>query len=623
LYDGIYDYYRNDSTAKDPFYDGPSVFFTSAPEQSSVKMIFTGGYTKAFSDVHHLTFADMSRLEFASMRNGAIYTWGQDSSLTISGITNEKSGNWDVDFLENSTEGNCGGAIDADSARVSIVNNSGVRFSDNKALAAPVSSGNQNQGSTSSGGASASVDRSYTINLFGYKLSFEFGFGLGFKYEYDDPQTPVVEQMDICGGAINLVDSTLTMNGNEAVTFTYNSAVDYGGAISASPGNNSIVDISNNGLVLFEENKTSGHVQNGHVVGGGGGAIFLGSQGRLVMDSNTGDIIFKKNLAAAAGGAIYHGGQSHQSTANSLVWTNNTGNIVFENNTAGGTGGAIYIHNDGRLEMVGNTGIIRFDYNNAGVSGGAISAPHAEVSLVNNNEIIFCDNLVYHQGVAPEDRDSFSNYYVGGAIHGSNIQIHNNGTVLFQRNAEIADDGSFRLRSIYADGNEVSLSAGRGQSIEFRDSIYVGSDLHLNSGYDNKTQEGDIIFTGATTVEDLEKVKTYYKANWWNTGNVDTTPTEKEIENSRTSIVLGETWLNGGRVRVENGAIFKACYFTLNNGSKSTLRIHDAKVVNIDYRGEVSTNTYVKVGQGAMLEILGHSAIEGGQLIFADGAKWS
>ncbi len=280
----------------------------------------------------------------------------------------------------------------------------------------------------------------------------------------------------------------------------------------------------------------------------------------------------------------------------------------------------------GRLLMDGNTGVISFDHNQAGVSGGAISAYNAFVTLNHNSEIIFSDNLVYHQGVAPEDTDSFSSYYVGGAIYGTNIQIHNNGSVLFQRNAEIADDGSFRLRSLYVEGSsdllEVSLSAGKGQTIEFRDSIYTHSDLHLNSGYADLPQTGDIIFTGATTVEDLKTVKQYYKDNWWNTGNVDTTPTEKEIEDSRTSIVLGETWLNGGRLRVEKGAIFKVCYLTLNDGSNSTLRIDDAKVVNINYRGEVSTATHVKVGKGTTLEILGHSSIEGGKLVFGDGARW-
>ncbi len=618
LTNGTYSYTRNDATATEAFYSGPSLFITSAPEQSEVKMIFTGGYTKAFDSVHALTFADMQRLEFTAMQSGVIYTWGHDSSLTISGITDEKSGNWDVEFFGNKTSGACGGAIDADYARVRIENNGGVRFSENNALAGTVSSENQNQGSTSSGGASASVGQSYTLNLFGYKLSFEFGFGLGFSYEHDNPETPVVEQMDICGGAINLVDSSLTMNNNEAVTFTYNSAKDYGGAISASPGINSTIEISQNGHVLFSENKAHGHVQNDHVAGGGGGAIYIGSQGSLVMNSNTGDIIFSKNLAAAAGGAIYHGGQTLQNEGNSLLWSNNTGNIIFEDNSAGGSGGAIYLHEGGRLEMSGNTGVIRFDRNNAGVSGGAISAKDAFVTLEHNSEIFFCDNLVYHQNVAPEDRDSFSSYYVGGAIYGSNIQIHNNGTVLFQRNAEIADDGSFRLRSIYADGTEeVSLSAASGNSIEFRDSIYVASDLHLNSEYDNQPQGGDIIFTGETTVEDLETVKTYYKENWWNTQNVDPTPTQDEIDNSRTSIVLGDTWLNGGRLRVEKGAIFKSGYLTLNNGSKSTLRINDAKVVNL------YNDSHISVGEGTMLEILGHSAIEGGKLIFTDGSKWS
>ena len=629
LANGTYAYSRNDPNAEQPFYNGPSLFFTSAPEQSSVKMIFTGGYTKAFSDVHALTFADMNRLEFSSMRAGVIYSWGNSSSLTISGVTDEKSGNWDVEFLENSIKGNSGGAIDADKTCVSIDYNGGVRFSENEALAQIVSSGNQNQEST--GGAGVSANSAYAFSLFGLNLSFEFGFNLGFSYEKEDnPQTPEVEQKDICGGAINLVDSTLSMKENQDVTFTYNSAVDYGGAIFASPGINSIIEISQNGQVLFQENRTAGHVQNDHIVGGGGGAIFIGSQGSLVMDGNTGAIIFKKNLAAAAGGAIYHGGQSFQNEGSSLALTNNTGNISFEGNIASGTGGAIHMQQGGRLEMSHNSGIISFDHNEAGVSGGAISALNAFVTLNHNSEVLFCDNIVFRQMIDGDEKDSFSSYYVGGAIYGSNIQIHNNELVLFRRNAEIVADDYFRLRSLYVEGTtqhlEVSLSAGKGQSIEFHDSIYIDApELHLNSSYADIPQVGDIIFTGETTVEDLEMVKSAWKEKGWNTQNVTTTATDKEIEESRTSIVLGETYLNGGRLRVEKGAIFKSCGIFLNNGSKSTLRLFDGKFVNIDASGNTSDSSGASlyVGTGTTLEILGHSAIEGGQLTFADGAKWS
>lgn len=637
LANGTYAYSRNDPNAEQPFYNGPSLFFTSAPEQSSVKMIFTGGYTKAFSEVPELTFADMNRLEFSSMRSGAIYSWGNGSSLTISGVTDEKAGNWDVEFLENSIKGNSGGAIDADKTCVSIDYNGGVRFSENEALAQIVSSGNQNQGNSgnqnqeSTGGAGVSANSAYAFSLFGLNLSFEFGFNLGFSYEKEDnPQTPEVEQKDICGGAINLVDSTLSMNGNQDVTFTYNSAVDYGGAIFASPGINSRIEFSNNGQLLFLENRTSGHVQNDHVVGGGGGAIFIGSQGSLVMDGNTGAIIFKKNLAAAAGGAIYHGGQSFQNEGSSLALTNNTGNISFEGNIASGTGGAIHMQQGGRLEMSHNTGIISFDHNEAGVSGGAISALNAFVTLNHNSEVLFCDNIVFRQMIDGDEKDSFSSYYVGGAIYGSNIQIHNNELVLFQRNAEIVADDYFRLRSLYVEGTtqhlEVSLSAGKGQSIEFHDSIYIDApELHLNSSYADIPQVGDIIFTGETTVEDLEMVKSAWKEKGWNTQNVTTTATDKEIEESRTSIVLGETYLNGGRLRVEKGAIFKSCGIFLNNGSKSTLRLFDGKFVNIDASGNTSDSSGASlyVGTGTTLEILGHSTIEGGQLTFADGARWS
>lgn len=630
LYDGVdYTYQRNEENA--PFISGATgrdtLLFTSAAGANNVTLSFASGNTQAFYEINSLTFENLKRLKFSSMSSGAIYsekTTGIGTSLTISGIMDNNAGTNDVYFSNNSVTGNCGGAIHAISTTVGIDDNGGVLFDGNKAKAGEASSGNQG---TTSGGVGGGVAQGYTLSLFGVQLSFEFGFNFGFKYEYDDPETSEVEGMDICGGAVNIVDSTLTMNANEGVTFTNNSAGDYGGAISASP--DSTVQISHNGQVLFQDNITTGHVQKGHVVGGAGGAIFVGQRGQLVMDSNKDDIIFKANQAAAAGGAIYFGGQSFTDDIVSIALTNTAGDISFDGNTTGGTGGAIYLLQGGRLAIAGNKGDVRFERNHAGVSGGAISAMDAFVTIEHNQQVVFSDNLIFRQDVNPEDIDSFTSYYVGGAIYGTNIQIHNNESVLFERNAERVANDYFRLRSLYVEGSaehsEVSLSAGAGQTIEFRDSIYIaaGIQLHLNSGYANLKQEGDIIFTGATTVKDLETVKKDWVDNNWTSGDVPLTASDAEIEDSRTSIVLGTTILNGGRLRVEKGAIFKSYNIHLNEGSNSTLRIDDAKVVNIFSNGDVGSNSYIRVYKGSTLEILGNSTIEGGKLIFDDGANWS
>ncbi|MBR5878118.1 MAG: hypothetical protein IKY91_01110, partial [Akkermansia sp.] len=102
---------------------------------------------------------------------------------------------------------------------------------------------------------------------------------------------------------------------------------------------------------------------------------------------------------------------------------------------------------------------------------------------------------------------------------------------------------------------------------------------------------------------------------------VDTTVTTTEIENSRTSIVLANTLLQAGRLRVEKGAIFKGNRIFINGSS--TLRIDDAKVVNIDNKGNIDKYSFVEVGTGATLEILGHSTIEGGTLKFSDASNWN
>ena len=641
LYNGKdYNYVRSEADA--PFISGSTgldtLLFTSVAGHDEAMLIFTGGNTQAFYEIHNLGFKNLSRLKFKSMSSGVIYSEGNravTSTLEISGIKDNTAED-DVYFFGNSNTGNCGGAINASYTAITISDNGGVIFEGNKASAASGSNENQNQ--TSTGGGGVSVGHKYSLSLFGLDLSFEFGFGFGFSYTYDNPATPEVEpSIDICGGAINIVDSSLTMNGNEGVTFTKNRTADYGGAISASPGTMSSVIINENGKVLFQENVTTGHVQDGYVAGGGGGAIFIGKQGSLQMYKNTGDIIFTQNMAAAAGGAIYHGGQNLGAQDKSLSWVGNTGNISFVDNVAMGTGGAIHMVTGGILEMAENTGVIIFEKNKAGVSGGAISALDAFVTMYDNTSIIFRDNIVFHQDIHSKETDSFSSFYVGGAIYGTDIQIHNNGSVLFERNAEIVEENFFRLRSLYVDGSydkylegpsayppvSVSLSAGEEQFIEFRDSIYIkGANLNLNSSYADTPQTGDIIFTGKTTVEDLEKVKQDWRV-YGLAENVSLDVTEAEILASRTSIVLGETHLNGGRLRVEKGAIFKSAGISLAEDSNSTLRVDDATLVNINTSAATSSATSINVGRGTTLEVFGHSTIEGGQLNFADGARWS
>ena len=564
LFDSV-DYIFNASTATKPFYRGEnSLFFTSAPKQSSVNLKFKNGYTKAFfmGQGQDLTFADMKHLLFRSMNDGAISTTGYaadlHSQLTFSGITDEDENTSDVVFEHNNIKGNAGAAIDAVHSDVSFESNGGVRFYDNKVLDGTVSSQNQDQGEE--------------------------------------------ENKDLCGGAINLVSSTLSMKDNQSITFELNSAVDYGGAISASAGEDSLVDISRNkGQILFQQNDTTGRAENIYIAGGSGGAIFIGAAGSLVMNSNEGSVIFTKNKAAMDGGAICVG-------------------------------------DNGRLEMTGNTGEIRFEHNKAGGNGGAISALDAVVALNNNSKVIFSDNLVFFQEVNPETADSRICYHVGGAIYGSNIQIHNNESVLFQRNAEIAADGSFRLRSLYADSlsgsTEVSLSAGENQAIEFHDGIYVGSNgsykpvIHLNSIYNNLHQAGDIIFTGETTEKDLEIVK---KAVFGQDAEIEIT--DAEILNSRTSTVLGYTYLFGGRLSVEKGAVFKSIGLELVRQSNATLRLEDATYVNLDTNGNIannsnsdsnsanSTNSNLVIHESTTLEISGNSTIEGGKVIFYEGSN--
>ncbi|MBO5683550.1 MAG: PEP-CTERM sorting domain-containing protein, partial [Akkermansia sp.] len=272
-----------------------------------------------------------------------------------------------------------------------------------------------------------------------------------------------------------------------------------------------------------------------------------------------------------SGGAIYGGSYS-------TITLSNNGSVTFSGNTASGQ----YTH------------------------GGAIYGDvHSTITLSNNGSVTFSGNTAF----------ASSSYFAasGGAIYTrGDLSIRNNDSVEFYQNAEVENGNTYRLRSIYADGgsdDEISLSAAAGKSITFRDSVYIasGSTVNLNADYTYLDEEGesvtirqtgDIIFTGATTVDDLYTVK----------GNV--AGTTKEIRLSRTTEVNTLTNLYGGRLRVEEGAIYQGQGITAMKGSGATVRVQNATLSQVGY--DLIFNA------GTALEVAGNSTIRGNVSLLAD-----
>lgn len=390
-----------------------------------------------------------------------------------------------------------------------------------------------------------------------------------------------------CAGG-SIVGESVMMNNNGRVCFNGNVAEIAGGAIE---GEEIIID--NNGSVEFFRNTVS---ENGY-----GGAI---SAEKLVLSNNY-VVSFHGNSACSLdfdsqGGAIY-------GTYGDITLDNNV-SVIFSSNTSSSSSstalaGAIYGGIGMEVSLSDNSNVSFSENTTSGMSaaGGAIYGnTETNIMMDRNGSVVFSGNKTISDGAEA----------CGGAIYTvENLNICNNDSVLFEKNVEKVGD-TYRLRSIYAGGSgcALSLSAAAGKSIEFRDSVYVGSGatVNLNADYTyldddgvsvTVEQKGDILFTGATTVDDLYEVK----------GKVY--GTDEEVLASRTTEVNALTNLYGGRLRVEDGAIYQGQGIMVHEGSAATVLVKDA---TLNHDGFALT-----FNAGTTLQVEGESLIVGDVLMLA------
>ena len=377
----------------------------------------------------------------------------------------------------------------------------------------------------------------------------------------------------------------------EDFTCCYSDSYEEGGAFSIyyyTSGDTNGVSMNNNGSVMFNNNTVCG-------LGAAGGAVYV-HNGYISMNNN-GAVIFSQNRAIsdnenglAWGGAI--------SCSGGDITLNDNGCVIFAENEAVS---AYHSAGAGAIEVwrgnltINNNGQVSFKNNSAEVinfgstpDGGAIFQGSGAFYLCNNGRVEFTGN----QGSAIRTQ--------------GDLYVHNNGQVLFEKNVQVSYDGSYRLRGIYSSGEIISLSAGEKQSIEFRDSVYIrsGTIVQLNADYENDNgnvikQQGDIIFTGAYTEKYLNEFLAIEGEN--------SKATADEIRLSRTSEVYTMTNLYGGRLRVEDGAIYKGLGITAHEGSEATVRVKDAMLNHTGYE--------LHFFEGTKLEALGASEIFGDVIV--------
>ena len=361
-----------------------------------------------------------------------------------------------------------------------------------------------------------------------------------------------------------------------------------GGAIYVEPG----IYLNRNSSLTFSDNRAysaEGNASDENASASGGAIFAAGSE--LVEISANDEVSFSNNAASCSNffNAYSYGGAI---CADSISITGNV-EVSYIKNSA--SSGALSMD----VDAPGS-----YSY------GGAIYVREAGIlSLSSNQKVVFSGNRAYSSASYQDLRGQHAraSYSYGGAIYGeslSEISIVGNGSVVFEKNAEIlSSTGQYRLRGIYTLGN-LNLSAPENGEIRFNESLYVNGNLLLN--YENNST-GDVIFSGRNTEAHLNEILSDVR--------VGRTATEEEIQRSRTSEIDSMTQLYGGRLCVEDGAVYQGKGITVHAASNAAVRVKDAV---LKHTGNLTLNERTSLELAGDNEISGNvNLLSGSTLIFS------
>ena len=573
-------------TSSQELKENGSILFTIEEDSDPYSLTFKGGANKAFYNVSTLAIEDIGLVTFEGLKESNY----DDSSLysyyyggAIHATTLRLKGNSRVTFTGNIVNGTrsftsvYGGAIyGANGATITISETSGaVTFAQNKATGSSSdSSYYYSEGGAIYGAEYSTIsicDNEGDVNITGNSSTTTSSYssysngGAIYGAEYST--------ISICGNT-----GDINFTGNSSYSSSYNSSSyyystdsrSYGGAIYGDY-NSTISICDNGGDVSFTGNSSYSYYSDDDTDSYSyGGAICGAYNSTISICDNEGDVSFTGN-SSFCGGAI-HGGLD-----STISISGNAGAVNITENTAS-IGGAIYGFT---ISISGNAGAVNITGNSS--SDAAASA-------------------------------------LGGAIYSQgSLYLQNNGNTLIAGNYE-KEGSNYRLRSIYmsstaSDGGYFHLSAAAGKSIEFQDSVYIGSyaTVELNADYTDSEgnvikQEGDIIFTGAYTETHLNKLLTTAKAG--------RTATAEEIANSRTSEMRGKVTLYGGTLRVEEQAVLKTTAgLDVAAGSNATVKVSNAKLI--------AGSSDINVGDSGTLMLMNGATVKAANINIADGATFA
>ena len=351
----------------------------------------------------------------------------------------------------------------------------------------------------------------------------------------------------ISGIIYSVNNSNVTFKGTSEVTFSSNSASQYGAAIYSS--DNSLVTFTGNSNVTFYNNVAS---------------RFKNRNGGTIYSKDYSSISFKEDSTVAFHNNTGYNGGAILSHFKSIISFEDNCTVTFNNNTARNSGGAIF---SGTIVVTDNSSVT-FNDNQAALNGGAVYCEHHRGTFRGHSIIIFGGNkataggAMYSIGFFEFAKLTFKNNTAnqnGGAIYCGQNQtflLGGNSMVTFSGNK--ARDGG-AVHSL----NMCKIIFKENSSSTFSNNVAINHGGAIVSGVYT-----DILFMGTSTTvfnnNAADNGGTFYLANF-------TTITYND------NAVI--TFYNN-RARQNGGVLYSMKTFLLFNGNSTVSFSHNEAMLD-------------------------------------------